>query len=62
VAESKTCPNCGHCDKCGRSNFRPWQPYWTYPYWSVQPPYYVGDVPNTYQLTTWGTSSGTNIC
>lgn len=40
VKESKheTCPSCGHCPTCGRSNgvwtapYRPWYPY-QYPYW-----------------------------
>jgi hypothetical protein len=61
-----SCPNCGHCPACGRSNMRPVQywPYWGYgPHWGY--PYTYGApvvVPTTWGVgnpNVYGTTTGT---
>lgn len=58
---SNCCPNCGYCEKCGRSNqpypyVRPYPYPYRYPYWQIPNtnPYWYGP---TYTITC---STGTN--
>ena len=50
--DSKTCPNCGYCEACGRPNpwvRQPWVPTWNEP-WYVSPTI-TWDEPNTWTIT-----------